>query len=159
MKRKFGYAALALTLAAGGALLLSVSTRWSLFPHASALGFLYGVPFSFDPEIGYVAALHGFQITLSCSGAKLYVSAFLLLAFGFPARRARGLFGYAACSLVGAVALSILRIAMSMPFAQMARGALYHTLISLATHFGALTLLYGIMKYRYREESTHERSI
>jgi len=138
------YVALTLALAAGGYALLTVPTAAALAPHAKLVGLFFGADYIFDPRMGYTFPELRIAITQNCSGAKMYVSALFLLAFGFR-RGIRRLFVYAACSLPGAVLVSVARIALSVPFLNFKSAALIHTLISLSVHFGALAALYAVL--------------
>jgi len=121
----------------------------SLWPHARALEALAGIRFQFVPDLGYVASDGLIALTSGCVGAKLFVSAFLLLALGFPprgraARRLLVLASYFGGAALGALWVTVARIAASVPLCHLPNAQFLHNALSLFVYFGSLTTLYVI---------------
>lgn len=151
--RRIGYIAfvLAATLISYAALMSH--PQQALYPYALMLEKLYGLSFRYL-EIGYYFEQSNLVITPDCMGTKLFVSAFLMLSLGFPApggsigKSFFTLMRYYGISLIGTFALTVIRIALSLPFTSFAQGQLIHNLLSLALYFGGLLFLYAFMQRR-----------
>ncbi len=134
--------------------LLMHNARAATAPHAAMIGWLYGCRFIYDPAVGYLSREAGIAITPGCMGATLFVALFLIRAFGGPptARRWLRLIADGALSLTGAFGVSIVRIALSLPFAFHPKAQLIHNLLSLALYFGAaLALTLSLQRRRHCE--------
>ena len=144
MMRRFGYAALVLALMAMSYALCMGNVRWALLPHAKGLALLYGLEFRYAEGVGYVCDALRFVISPDCMGIKLFLAAFAMLCFGFAGGLGK-VFIYFVAALGGAFFVTILRIAMSLPFAGTSHGQLIHNLLSLGIYFGTLVGLYAVM--------------
>lgn len=123
--------------------------RITLWPHAQVLHYLYGLDFTFISGTGYVEQSGYFAITAGCMGAKLFVGAFLLVTLGFMPHAGSTLKEYVRYAitayglvLAGAFAITILRIAISLPFCTFPNAQLIHNIISLVIYFGSMACLF-----------------
>ncbi len=137
-------------MAAGSALLcygmLMQFWQMALLPHVWLIRLIWGLDFTLIPE-GYVSFGAQIVITPGCMGAKLFLCAYLMLALGFPGSFRRLPLLCGGC-LLGTLFVSVVRIAISLPFAGLESGTLIHTLLSLFVYFGALTALYAVAQKR-----------
>lgn len=126
---------------------LAESLEVTLRPHVWALEAITGLRFRFTEGLGYVASDGTFALTAGCTGVRLFLSAFLLLALGFPPRgrpikRLGTLCAYYLGALVGALWVTVGRVALSVPLCRLSNGQLLHNLLSLFIYFGSLTALF-----------------
>jgi exosortase K len=153
------WAAAAVTAALLSYAVLVADIRISLWPHTQFFKLMYGMSFDFIPGTGYVEQSGLFAITGGCMGAKLFTSAFLLIAIAFGGRYTR--FGdrlkFTAAayflSLLGAFGVTLARISISLPFCGLQNAQLIHNGISLMFYFGSMAALYCIMQSRQKRGS------
>ena len=156
MNQKFRSVAFTLGVALVSYFALMQNAQVALRPHVWVLEWLYGISFAYVPEIGYYSAAYQFAITDSCMGARFFVAAYLVLCLGFPldvksplkraAKQAQRYF----FALAAGFALTIVRIALSLPFTGLEIGQLIHNFLSLISYFGGLLALYVFMQRRSR---------
>lgn len=151
---KIRNAACALGAALVSYALLMMGARAATAPHAAMIGWLYGCRFIYDPAVGYLSREAGIAITPGCMGATLFVALFLIRALGRSAAAGRWprLIADGARSLADAFGVSVVRIALSLPFAFHPKAQLIHNLLSLALYFGAAIMLtLSLQRRRYCE--------
>ena len=136
-------------LAAAAYILLSIHTRWTLFPYTKALELLFGFHFYYTGA-AYEAAGSGVVITKACSGVNLFLSLNAILSVGFIHRFRGGKKGlllaplFFAASVCVAFAATLARIIVSLPFCESPHFKLIHTVISLCVFFGTGLLVYSL---------------
>jgi len=124
----------------------------SLFPHKTAIQYLFGFDFFFTANVGYEQANGLFIIARNCSGIKLFISLFLIMTLGFLHRQAglkrklMTIVRYYFTSLGLALVITIIRITASVPFCTWNRFYLIHNLMSLAIYFMSGLVLYYFME-------------
>ena len=139
---------------AGIYVLLNQDLALSLLPHQAVLGYLFHFDFVFVENVGYAQTEGLFTIARSCMGAKLFVNLYLLLVFGFlhkyagAKRKIGAMLRFCFIALASAFAVTIARIAASVPFCGWSRFTLIHNAISLALYFSTGLVLYALMERR-----------
>lgn len=137
-------------------LLFNRNIELSLFPHKTVVGLLFNYSFTFIKDVGYEQSNGLFIIAQNCLGAKLFISLYLIMIFGFLPKYAKlkpkiiALIKFYFTALVLAFIFTIVRIAASIPFCTWERFHLIHNIISLGIYFGAGLLLYFIMERRLK---------
>ena len=127
-----------------------------LFPHKTAMEYLYNFSFVFIDNVGYEQSNRLFTIAQNCSGVKLFINLFLIMVFGFlhkyigTKRKIAMLAKFYFRALFLAFAITIARIAASLPFCTWERFHLIHNVMSLGIYFAACFILYFIMERRVR---------
>lgn len=131
---------------------------WLLAPAAVWAGFLGGIPFSYEPGIGYINHSARFIIAPSCSGVQYLIIVFGMLLFTFVHRTGtrRRAACFTALCLAGAYGYTIfingirivlaVRVPVWLRLAGLLPGGLspqrLHTVIGAAVYFAGLLLLY-----------------
>ena len=124
----------------------------TLFPHKTAMEYLFGYKFIFNESLGYEQTNGLFIIARNCSGIKLFISLFLIMIFGFLhkytglKRKITAAAVFYFISLVLALIITIIRIAISVPFCTWSRFHLIHNILSLTVYFMSGLILYFIME-------------
>ena len=132
--------------------ILNKNIEISLFPHKAAIQYLFGFNFFFTENVGYEQTNGLFIITRNCSGIKLFISLFLILVFDFLHKQSRlkhkiiTAVKYYFISLGLALIITIVRIAVSIPFCTWSRFHLIHYILSLAIYFMSGLILYYFME-------------
>jgi exosortase K len=133
-------------------IILNKNIEISLFPHKTAIQYLFGFNFFFTEDVGYEQSNGLFIIARNCSGIKLFINLFLISVFGFLHRQT-GLkrkittaAKYYFISLGLALIITIIRIAVSIPFCTWERFHLIHNILSLAIYFMSGLILYYFME-------------
>ena len=140
--------------------ILSSNIKSTLYVHKRFLELFYNMDFTFVPGVGYTEIGGNFIITESCSGAKLFVSAFLIASLGFGIRirdkKEKIVFLIKAYifTLLGALIISIFRIIISLPVLTMENAQLAHNIISLICYFGSLACLYLVLQVHFEKRET-----
>ena len=142
----------AILLCAVSYVILNENIEISLFPHKTAIQYLFGFNFFFTENVGYEQTNGLFIITRNCSGIKLFINLFLILVFGFLhkqtglKRKITTALKYHFISLGLALVITIVRIAVSIPFCTWNRFHLIHNILSLAIYFMSGLILYYFME-------------
>ena len=143
---------LAILVCAVSYVIFNKNIEVSLFPHKTAIQYLFGFNFFFTENVGYEQTNGLFIIARNCSGIKLFISLFLILVFGFLhkqtglKRKTTTVIKYYFMSLGLALIITIVRIAVSIPFCTWSRFHLIHYILSLAIYFMSGLILYYFME-------------
>ena len=135
---------------------VSQNAKYSLLPHKTAMEYLYNFNFVYIEGVGYEQANGLFTITQGCSGVKLFINLFLIMVFGFlhkysgKKRKIATVVKFYFMAMFLAFAITLTRIAVSIPFCTWERFYLIHNAISLCIYFVAGLVLYFIMERRVR---------
>jgi len=154
IKQSVIWAIAAVAIAAASYIVLMRDISVTLLPHAGFFSLVYGVEFEFAEGVGYVAKGGAFAITKGCMGANLFLSMFLMLILGFGPKngdtsyRVRFFVEAYLITLGAAFAVTLVRIALSMPFLGNENSQLIHNILSLLIYFGCMAALYFIMEKR-----------
>jgi exosortase K len=141
-------------LCAASFILFDGNMKYALMPHKAALEYLYGFDFVFVENSGYEQARGLFTITRSCMGVKLFINLFLIMTFGFlreyagTVRKIKAIARFYVVSLILAYAITVMRIAASVPFCAWDRFYAIHNALSLVIYFASGLVLYFIMERR-----------
>ena len=156
--RNAPFYALAAVLCAATYMLLQQDIALSLLPHKVALELLFDFRFVFVEGLGYAQAQGLFVIARSCMGVKLFINLYLIQVFGFLHRKAgprakiTAMAEYYALAFVLAFAVTVARIAASVPFCGWEHFTRIHNALSLALYFIAGLALYLVMSCRLTEK-------
>jgi len=143
-----------IAVCAASYIILNKNIALSLLPHKTALAYLFNFNFIFIENVGYEQTNGLFTISRSCMGVKLFINLFLIMTFGFlhtyagMKRKAAAFIKFYFMALVLAWAITVFRIAASVPFCTWPRFHLIHNTISLMIYFMAGLVLYFIMERR-----------
>lgn len=152
--------ALSIGICALSYLLFNKNIELSLFPHKTVMGLLFNYSFTFIEDVGYGQSSGLFIIAQNCLGAKLFISLFLIMVFGFLPKYAKlkpkiiAIIKFYFTALILAFICTVIRIAASIPFCTWEKFHLIHNIISLGIYFGAGLILYFIMERRLKH---HEK--
>jgi len=133
---------------------LNQNTKLLLFPHKTAMEYLYNFKFVFVDNVGYEHSSGLFAISKNCSGVKLFINLFLIMVFGFlhrytgTKRKIAAIAKFYLTALVLAFVVTLIRIAASVPFCTWEKFHLVHNVMSLGIHFAACLILYFFMEER-----------
>jgi len=148
--------AISILLCAASFVVLNHNIEILLFPHKAAMELLYNYSFVFVDDVGYEQANGLFTIARNCSGVKLFISLFLIMVFGFlhkytgTKRKIAMVVKYYFMAMFIAFAVTVVRIAASIPFCSWERFHLIHNAMSLGIYFSVCLSLYFVMERRVR---------
>ena len=140
---------------------------WILTPTAWWVSILSGIPFTYEPDMGYVNHTLKYVIAPSCSGVQFLIITIALLIFSFVHRTKKGfrwILGSIGISYLLTIIINGLRILILFCVPSLfEKHGLYntlltperlHTIIGTAVYFASLLLIYRLTDHILSKRST-----